>query len=264
MRISLDARFSGTGVRQRIDRKSIVSVSYTQRLETDRHSLKGEHACPELLPAFTLAKSSTPVAIPRSKSKLDLMSELSGERLFRPGHRLGAYEAVELRDGDKGRYGGKGVLTAVGNVNAEIAEAVVGINALDQRDLDQVMNALDGTPNKGRLGSQCHPRRLVGQCPGGGRLSGLPLYRYLGGPNACTLPVPMMNILNGGKHALGSSVDMQEFMVMPIGAPSFREGLRMGAEVFHALKAILHDRGLNTGVGDEGGYAPAWNRTKPR
>lgn len=173
------------------------------------------------------------------------------------GASTGAYEAVELRDGDKGRYGGKGVLTAVSNVNAEIAEAVVGINALDQRDLDQVMIALDGTPNKGRLGANAILGVSLANARAAAELSGLPLYRYLGGPNACTLPVPMMNIFNGGKHALGSSVDMQEFMVMPIGAPSYREGLRMGVEVFHALKNILHDRGLSTGVGDEGGFAPS-------
>jgi enolase len=173
------------------------------------------------------------------------------------GASTGAYEAVELRDGDKGRFSGKGVLTAIGNVNAEIAEAVVGLNALDQRDLDQVMVALDGTPNKGRLGANAILGVSLANARAAAELSGLPLYRYLGGPNACTLPVPMMNIFNGGKHALGSSVDMQEFMVMPVGAPSFREGLRMGAETFHALKAILHDSGLNTGVGDEGGFAPS-------
>jgi enolase len=173
------------------------------------------------------------------------------------GASTGAYEAVELRDGDKSRYLGKGVLTAIGAVNDEIAEHIVGLNALDQRDVDRTMIQLDGTSNKGRLGANAILGVSLAVARAAADWSGLPLYRYLGGPNACTLPVPMMNIFNGGKHALGSSVDMQEFMVMPVGAPSFREGLRMGTEVFHALKKILHDRGLNTGVGDEGGFAPS-------
>ena len=155
------------------------------------------------------------------------------------------------------RYLGKGVLTAVGYVNEELAENIVGLNALDQRDIDRVMIQVDGTPNKGRIGANAILGVSLAVSRAAAQWSGLPLFRYLGGPNACTLPVPMMNIFNGGKHALGSSVDMQEFMVMPIGAPSFREGLRMGAEVFHSLKSILHDRGLNTGVGDEGGFAPS-------
>jgi enolase len=173
------------------------------------------------------------------------------------GASTGAYEAVELRDGDKRRYGGKGVLTAVGNVNEQIALQIVGLNALDQREIDRLMIDLDGTPNKGRLGANAILGVSLAVSRAAAQWVGLPLYRYLGGPNASTLPVPMMNILNGGKHALGSSVDMQEFMVMPVGAPSFREALRMGAEVFHALKGILHDRGLGTGVGDEGGFAPS-------
>ena len=173
------------------------------------------------------------------------------------GASTGAHEAVELRDGDKRRYGGKGVLTAIGNVNEVIAEHVVGMNALDQRDIDALMIELDGTPNKGRLGANAILGVSLAVARAAALWSGLPLYRYLGGPNACTLPVPMLNILNGGKHALGSNVDMQEFMVMPVGAASFKEGLRMGAEVFHALKGILHDRGLGTGVGDEGGFAPS-------
>jgi enolase len=182
---------------------------------------------------------------------------ITGRAAVPSGASTGAHEAVEIRDGDKSRYGGKGVLTAVGNVNADIAEAVVGLNAVDQRDLDQVMIALDGTANKGQLGANAILGVSLANARAAAEYVGLPLYRYLGGPNACTLPVPMMNIFNGGKHALGSSVDMQEFMVMPVGAPSFREGLRMGAEIFHALKGILHDRGLNTGVGDEGGFAPS-------
>ena len=173
------------------------------------------------------------------------------------GASTGAHEAVELRDGDKKRYGGKGVLEAVRNVNEELAEAVVGLDALDQVGVDRVMRELDGTPNKGRLGANAILGVSLATARAAAQASGLPLYRYLGGPNARTLPVPMMNILNGGKHAEGSSVDMQEFMVMPVGAASFREGLRMGTEVFHALKTVLHDRQLNTSVGDEGGYAPS-------
>ncbi|MDQ2683207.1 MAG: phosphopyruvate hydratase [Chloroflexota bacterium] len=186
-----------------------------------------------------------------------LASGSTGRAAVPSGASTGAYEAVELRDGDRSRYLGKGVLTAVGAVNDEIAEAVVGLNALDQRDIDRVMIQLDGTSNKGRLGANAILGVSLAVARAAAEWSGLPLFRYLGGPNACTLPVPMMNIFNGGKHALGSSVDMQEFMVMPVGAPSFREGLRMGTEVFHALKAILHDRGLGTGIGDEGGFAPS-------
>ncbi|HRA48319.1 MAG TPA: phosphopyruvate hydratase, partial [Thermomicrobiales bacterium] len=194
---------------------------------------------------------------PTVEVEVELDLGITGRAAVPSGASTGAHEAVELRDGDRTRYGGKGVLTAVGGVNGEIAEAVVGLNTLDQRTLDHVMIALDGTPNKARLGANALLGVSLANARAAAQLTGLPLYRYLGGPNACTLPVPMMNIFNGGKHALGSSVDMQEFMVMPVGAPSFREGLRMGAEVFHALKALLHDRGLNTGVGDEGGFAPS-------
>ncbi len=173
------------------------------------------------------------------------------------GASTGAHEAVELRDGDKGRFGGKGVLQAVANVNGEIAGAIVGMDALDQTGIDRTLIALDGTPNKGRLGANAVLGVSLAVARAAAKGTGLPLYRYLGGPRAQTLPVPMMNILNGGKHALGSSVDMQEFMVMPVGAPSYREGLRWGTEVFHALKKLLHEMGQNTNVGDEGGYAPS-------
>jgi len=173
------------------------------------------------------------------------------------GASTGVHEAVELRDGDKGRFGGKGVLRAVANVNTEIAEAIVGMDALDQTGIDRALIALDGTPNKGRLGANAILGISLAVARAAADVTGLPLYRYLGGPRAQTLPVPMMNILNGGKHAMGSSVDMQEFMVMPVGAPSYREGLRWGTEVFHALKKLLHDLGQNTNVGDEGGYAPS-------
>ncbi len=173
------------------------------------------------------------------------------------GASTGAHEAVELRDGDPDRYGGKGVRNAVGHVNEELAEAVVGLDAFDQIAVDAIMRELDGTPNKGRLGANAILGVSLAVARAAADAAGLPLYRYLGGPNARTLPVPMMNILNGGKHASGSNVDMQEFMVMPVGAPSFAEGLRWGAEVFHALKNVLKEQGAATTVGDEGGYGPS-------
>jgi enolase len=172
------------------------------------------------------------------------------------GASTGQFEAVELRDGDE-RYGGKGVTTAVENVNSKIAEAVVGLNALDQRLIDQAMIELDGTSNKGEIGANAILGVSLATARAAASASGLSLYQYLGGPNGHVLPVPMLNILNGGKHAEGSSVDMQEFMVMPIGASSFREGLRWGAEIFHALKRVLSSKGYSTAVGDEGGYAPS-------
>ena len=173
------------------------------------------------------------------------------------GASTGAHEAVELRDNDPARYGGKGVQTAVRNVNEALAEAVVGLDAFDQIGVDRTMRDLDGSENKGRLGANAILGVSLAVARAAAEAAGLPLYRYLGGPNARTLPVPMMNILNGGKHASGSNVDMQEFMVMPIGAPSFAEGLRWGAEVFHALKNVLKARGAATTVGDEGGYGPS-------
>ena len=194
---------------------------------------------------------------PTIEVDVTLLGGAIGRAAVPSGASTGAYEAVELRDGDKKRYGGKGVLTAVENANNEIAEVVVGLDGLDQRSVAAVMIDVDGTANKGRLGANAILGVSLAVARAAASHSGLPLYKYLGGPNAHTLPVPMMNILNGGKHALGSSVDMQEFMVMPIGAPSFAEGLRWGAEVFHALKKLLADRGLSTNVGDEGGYAPS-------
>ena len=173
------------------------------------------------------------------------------------GASTGAHEAVELRDNDPARYSGKGVLTAVRNVNDELAEVVVGLDAFDQIGVDRTMRDLDGTENKSRLGANAILGVSLAVARAAAEAAGLPLYRYLGGPNARTLPVPMMNILNGGKHASGSNVDMQEFMVMPVGAPSFSEGLRWGAEVFHALKDVLKSRGAATTVGDEGGYGPS-------
>lgn len=173
------------------------------------------------------------------------------------GASTGAHEAVELRDGNANRYGGKGVLNAVRNVNEELAEAVLGLDAFDQIGIDDAMRELDGTENKGRLGANAILGVSLAVARAAAEAAGLPLYRYLGGPGARTLPVPMMNILNGGKHASGSSVDMQEFMVMPVGAPSFAEGLRWGTEVFHALKGVLTALGAATTVGDEGGYGPS-------
>jgi enolase len=172
------------------------------------------------------------------------------------GASTGAHEAVELRDGDKQRYGGKGVLTAVTNVIDLIGPDLLGEDALDQARIDARMLALDGTPNKGKLGANALLGVSLATAHAAATSYGLPLYRYLGGVGARTLPVPMLNILNGGKHALDST-DFQEFMVMPVGFDTFREALRAGTEVFHALRAELHDKGLATGQGDEGGFAPS-------
>lgn len=172
------------------------------------------------------------------------------------GASTGAHEAVELRDGDKSRYGGKGVLKAVSNVTDIIGDALVGLDATDQAMLDEVMISLDGTPNKGKLGANAILGVSLAVARAAAQATQLPLYRYLGGVSARTLPVPMMNILNGGKHA-ANSTDFQEYMILPIGASSFREALRMGAEVYQALKKVLSGRKLNTNVGDEGGFAPS-------
>ena len=171
------------------------------------------------------------------------------------GASTGAHEAVELRDGDKSRYLGKGVLKAVEAVNVAIAEAIVAMDAEDQTAIDQTMIELDGTPNKSKLGANAILGVSLAVAKAAAEASGLPLYRYVGGTSARVLPVPMMNIVNGGAHA-DNPIDFQEFMVMPIGASSFAEGLRMGAEIFHTLKKKLHDAGHNTNVGDEGGFAP--------
>ena len=172
------------------------------------------------------------------------------------GASTGAHEAVELRDGDKNRWGGKGVSKAVQAVNGEIAEAIVGMEAEDQAELDAAMISLDGTENKGRLGANAILGVSLAAAKAAADAVGLPLYRYVGGVDANLLPVPMMNILNGGVHA-DNGIDFQEFMVMPVGAPDFAEALRCGAEIFHALKSGLHQAGLSTSVGDEGGFAPA-------
>jgi enolase len=172
------------------------------------------------------------------------------------GASTGTHEAVELRDGDPARYGGKGVLRAVANVNAEIASAVDGRDATDQAGLDELLVELDGTPNKARLGANAVLGVSLACARAAAAAVGQPLYRYLGGNEAVTLPVPMVNILNGGRHAVGGT-DFQEFMVLPLGAPTFTEGLRWAAETFYALGGLLRQRGLPTGVGDEGGFAPA-------
>ena len=179
------------------------------------------------------------------------------------GASTGAHEAVELRDGDPARFGGKGVLKAVDNVIETIAPALEGEDAADQAAIDAALIALDGTPNKGNLGANAILGVSLACAHAAAAAHDLPLYRYLGGVGARILPVPMFNILNGGKHAQDST-DFQEFMVMPVGAATFAEAFRAGAEVFHALKTILHDGGFATGQGDEGGFAPAWARTRPR
>lgn len=179
-----------------------------------------------------------------------------GRAIVPSGASTGAYEALELRDGDKQRYGGKGVLKAVEHANTAIAEALVGLDAADQVGIDRELIALDGTDTKSKLGANAILAVSLACAKAAAAASGQPLYRYIGGANAHVLPVPMMNIMNGGQHATNST-DFQEFMVMPVGAPSFREGLRWGAEIYQSLKKVLHDRGLATTVGDEGGFAPS-------
>ncbi|MEQ2528847.1 phosphopyruvate hydratase [Bacillaceae bacterium CLA-AA-H227] len=178
-----------------------------------------------------------------------------GRALVPSGASTGEYEAVELRDGDKSRYLGKGVQKAVDNVNNIIAEEVIGLDVTDQVGIDRLMIELDGTENKGKLGANAILGVSMAVAHAAADSVGLPLYRYLGGFNAKQLPTPMMNIINGGSHA-DNNVDFQEFMILPVGAPTFKEAIRMGAEVFHALKKVLSDKGLNTAVGDEGGFAP--------
>ena len=192
---------------------------------------------------------------PTIEATVVLANECTGQAAVPSGASTGEHEAVELRDGDKSRYLGKGVLKAVENVNTKIADAVVGLDACDQEVLDQTMIELDGTPNKGNLGANAMLAVSMAAAKAGAEASRLPLFRYLGGVGAHVLPVPMLNILNGGKHA-DNNVDFQEFMVQPWGAPNFREALRWGAEIFHTLKSVLKSKGYNTAVGDEGGFAP--------
>jgi enolase 1/2/3 len=191
---------------------------------------------------------------PTVEVDVTLDSGAFGRAIVPSGASTGAHEAVELRDGGE-TWGGKGVGRAVANVNGELASLAVGRDAADQEGLDREMAALDGTPNKGRLGANAILGVSLASAKAAAAESGEPLWRHLGGPDAATLPVPMMNVINGGVHA-ANSIDLQEFMVVPVGAESFSEGLRLGAEVYHALKKVLADRGLATGVGDEGGFAP--------
>ena len=179
-----------------------------------------------------------------------------GTAIVPSGASTGAHEAVEMRDGDAQRYGGKGVLSAVRHVNETLRPELLGIDAIDQVSLDRLLIDLDGTPNKSRLGANALLGVSLAAAHAAAESVGLPLYRYLGGAGARVMPVPLVNILNGGKHAIDST-DFQEFMVVPVGAPSFREGLRWAAETFHALGGLLHERGFATTVGDEGGYAPS-------
>ncbi|MDX9759509.1 MAG: phosphopyruvate hydratase [Bacteroidota bacterium] len=193
---------------------------------------------------------------PTVEVEVELESGVRGRAAVPSGASTGEREAVELRDGDDARYLGKGVLTAVENVNDELADELIGWDAFDQVGIDNYLIELDGTPNKSRLGANATLGVSMAIARAAAETLDMPLYRYLGGTNAKVLPVPMMNILNGGKHA-DNTVDFQEFMIVPHGLPTFGEALRCGAEIFHALKKVLHDAGLNTSVGDEGGFAPS-------
>ena len=192
---------------------------------------------------------------PTVEADVLLESGVLGRAAVPSGASTGSREAIELRDGDAKRYGGKGVLKAVENINTEICEAVVGVDATEQSFVDKALNDLDGTENKSRLGANAVLAVSLAVAKAAAEESGLPLHRYLGGAGAMAMPVPMMNVINGGAHA-DNGLDMQEFMIVPVGFTSFREALRCGAEVFHTLKKLLHDRGLGTAVGDEGGFAP--------
>jgi enolase len=197
---------------------------------------------------------------PTVEVEVTLNGGACGRAAVPSGASTGIHEALELRDGDKSRYGGKGVKKAVGHVNDEIAAALTGLDALDQGAVDRTMLALDGTPHKEKLGANAILGVSLATARAAANACNLPLFRYLGGSAACRLPVPMFNILNGGVHANWQGTDLQEFMIAPVGAPSFAEALRWGAEVYHALKKVLKDAGHSTGVGDEGGFAPALKR----
>ncbi|HTE16206.1 MAG TPA: phosphopyruvate hydratase [Burkholderiales bacterium] len=192
---------------------------------------------------------------PTVEADVLLESGVMGRAAAPSGASTGSREAIELRDGDKARYGGKGVMKAVENVNTEICEAIIGVDATEQGFVDKTLIDLDGTENKSRLGANGILAVSMAVAKAAAEESGLPLHRYLGGAGPMAMPVPMMNVINGGAHA-DNSLDMQEFMIIPLGAPTFKEALRYGAEVFHALKNLLHDRGFATAVGDEGGFAP--------
>src|SRR6187431_191090 len=189
--------------------------------------------------------------------EVDLITESGafGRAAVPSGASTGTHEAVELRDNDKKKFGGKGVQKAVDNVNTKIAAEIVGFDVFDQNLLDKIMIELDGTPNKGKLGANAILGTSLAIAKAAAEEAGMPLYRYVGGVNANTLPVPMMNIINGGSHA-DNSIDFQEFMIMPTGAKSFTEAMRMGSEIFHNLAKVLKSKGMSTNVGDEGGFAP--------
>jgi enolase len=189
-----------------------------------------------------------------------LESGVMGRAAVPSGASTGSREAIELRDGDKSRYLGKGVLKAVGHINVEISNAVLGLDASEQAFLDKTLIELDGTDNKSKLGANAMLAVSMAVARAAAEEAGLPLYRYFGGMNGVQLPVPMMNVINGGEHA-NNNLDLQEFMIIPIGAKTFREAMRYGAEVFHALKKIIHDKGMSTAVGDEGGFAPSTEAT---
>ncbi len=198
---------------------------------------------------------------PTVEVEVELLSGVVGRAAVPSGASTGENEALELRDGDKSRFMGKGVLKAVENVNEKIAPELLGMQALDQVGIDKAMLELDGTKTKSVLGANAILGVSLAVAKAAANYLGLPLYRYIGGVNAVTLPVPMMNIINGGSHS-DAPIAFQEFMIRPVGAPSFKEAVRMGAEVFHNLKKVLHERGLSTAVGDEGGFAPALNGTE--
>ncbi len=198
---------------------------------------------------------------PTVEVEVTLDCGIVGRAAVPSGASTGEHEALELRDGDKGRFLGKGVLKAVANVNEKIAPEIIGLPAMDQVGIDMKMLALDGTKTKSNLGANAILGVSLATAKAAAEYVGLPLYRYIGGTNTVSLPVPMMNIINGGSHS-DAPIAFQEFMIRPVGAPSFKEGLRMGAEIFHALKKVLHDRDLSTAVGDEGGFAPALDGTE--
>ena len=198
---------------------------------------------------------------PTIEVDIHLLSGAFGRAAVPSGASTGINEALELRDGDKSRYLGKGVLKAVNNVNDIIGPAIMGMSALNQVQIDKYLIELDGTPTKSKLGANAILGVSLAVARAAANYLQIPLYRYIGGTNAVTLPIPMMNIINGGSHS-DAPIAFQEFMIRPIGAPSFKEGLRMGAEIFHSLKKIFHDRGLSTAVGDEGGFAPTLNGTE--
>src|ERR671919_1586437 len=189
---------------------------------------------------------------PTVEADVILESGVLGRAAVPSGASTGSREAIELRDGDKNRYGGKGVLKAIEHVNTELCEAIIGVDATEQSFVDKTLIDLDGSDNKSRLGANAILAVSMAVARAAAEESGLPLYRYFGGSGAMQMPVPMMNGVNGGAHA-NNNLDLQELMIIPVGAPSFREAVRYGAEVFHALKKILHDRGISTAVGDEGG-----------